>query len=137
MRNILAKKNILILSGFATLFFIVSAFPEQIGICEHENLDCIQGSFTVFKFLMPISLVFFFSAIIYPLREEIFSAWIRFTRWAVPLSVILISLAPDYEGGWMVLFPHDKGRVSVWLTGIFFVVSIGIILYKYMSSRKK
>jgi hypothetical protein len=66
------------------------------------------------------------------MREEVYQAWFRFVRVWIPLSVILIALAPEYGYG---LLPIDKGRVSLALTVLLLIISLFIITIKYFSLK--
>jgi hypothetical protein len=60
------------------------------------------------------------------LAERAYSAWSRFARWAVPLSILLVALAPAYGSDWYL--PIEKGTVALATMLVFSIVSIVIIL---------
>jgi hypothetical protein len=73
--------------------------------------------------------------ITYPLPEKIFSTWINFAKWWVPLTVILSILAgfgeqPSYMPAMMT-----PGTVSFLMSVIFLAVSLLIILKTWLKVR--
>ena len=78
--------------------------------------------------------LFLFSLITYKMREEVYQAWFRFVCWWIPLSVLLIFIAPEYSHDW--LYPIEKGSVALLTSAIFLIVSLLIIVAKYISLRR-
>jgi hypothetical protein len=67
-------------------------------------------------------------------RNEVFQAWWRLTRWWVPLSILLVLIMPSDNGAF---FPIDKAHVAIIMSGLFTVLSLAIILSTLIASQKK
>ena len=84
---------------------------------------------------LPIIPLFFFSLITYKMRDEVFRAWLRFAYAWIPLSLLLIFLAPEYTYDWM--YPVVKGTVAFFSSLLFACISLIIILVSWLRSRSK
>lgn len=88
-----------------------------------------------------ISLLFFalpltvFSLITYKMRNEVFRAWLRFSHWWIPLSFILI-LSASNEPGNIFPFPSLQAIFGIALPGLYFIISLILILLKHFSARR-
>ncbi|MBI5645126.1 hypothetical protein HY970_03440 [Candidatus Kaiserbacteria bacterium] len=87
-----------------------------------------------FLVLIPFIALFLVSIFVHWIRQDMYESWFRFARWWVPLSMIAIFLAPEYDKDF--LFPIEKGTVSLFLSVVFLIVSTLIILVKYFSNKK-
>lgn len=135
----IGKKTLLLSSG---IFTVVLYFLNYIGtywICDHVlfvghegNCPSIIANGIVNFF--PIVPVFFLSFITYKMREEIYWVWLRFSYVWIPISMILIFLAPEYSNDWM--YPVTKGAVASFSSLLFVIISLIIIVWKYFSTRQ-
>ncbi len=128
----MSKKIILWISGIATLgLFTIGTFGTY-QICS-SNENCINTLHSFFIHFLPIIPVFVFSLITYKMREETYHAWARFAYAWIPLSMLLILLAPEYSSDWM--FPVVKGTVAFFSSLLFVIISSLIILWKHLAPR--
>ena len=131
----ISKKNLLVIAlGFIVTFFVF-AFAQEISLCPAYSYSACMGIFNgLAEALLPVFPLFLFSLITYKMREEVYQAWFRFVRWWIPLSVLLIFIAPEYSHDW--LYPIEKGSVVFLTSAIFLIVSLLIIVAKYISLRR-
>ena len=97
------------------------------SICERPHDDSMAAIF------LPFLPLFVFSLITYFLREEIFQSWWRFTRIAIPASIVLILLAPSYSSDWML--PIEKGTVAFFTSLIFVFISVIVIVRAHKQKK--
>ncbi|MDX9856084.1 MAG: hypothetical protein RBS86_04715 [Candidatus Moranbacteria bacterium] len=64
--------------------------------------------------------LFFFS-------DKFFIKWLRFALIWFFLAIVFIALAPVYTGGWMNFGP-TKESVSIWMSGLFMAISLGMFV---------
>lgn len=64
---------------------------------------------------------------IYFSKKKAFNAWKKFAMFYLPISIVLIMLSPTTN---MNFIGFDKELTTLWLAGIFFIISIIIILAK-------
>lgn len=126
---------LLSLLGVAVGYGIV--YPEKIGLCALGDKTCIF-SFPIFTlghplFFLSLSILAI-SAVLYFVREELFRAWGKFALWFIPLSIVLVYLAPIQSSDW--IFPLDKKLTASLLARLFFLVSLLIITIKSWRLRK-
>ena len=82
-----------------------------------------------------ISVPFFlFSLITYKLRDEVFESWIKFAKWWVLVTLLLVLITPSQDQS---IIPLDKEMISLFSTAIFTLISIVVVLARTMSLRKK
>ncbi|TRZ53368.1 hypothetical protein D4R99_00930 [bacterium] len=96
-----------------------------------DSLDIIGAILFIFPF------VFLFSLITYFLREEVFQAWLRFVKWWIPLSILLVLIMPDGQGGGYMPSLIDKQTIAFLMSSIFIFVSTVKIISKSIELRKK
>lgn len=131
----ISKKNSVYISLVGAIIFFASAFSKEVGICPSYNYSsCLNLSNQFSEILLPFFAVLLLSLITYWMRDEIYQTWFRFARWAVPLSMFLILITPEYSGG--LFNPIQKGSVSFALTTLFFLISLLIILTQYFRSAR-
>ncbi|MDH4330108.1 MAG: hypothetical protein OEV93_00975 [Candidatus Moranbacteria bacterium] len=126
------KKESIILMTSIILFLIGYAivYPENMGICDRNNDACIYSmpTFTIGEPLLfgSISLVVV-SIFLFFTNKKSFDIWKKFSIIYLPIAIILILITPVTSGG---LININKELTTMWLAGIFFVVSLGIIFGK-------
>ena len=138
MNKILTRRNITGLSIFA-LFSILGilfydtyprecAFLNQDGVlvryCQHVIYSLIP-----FASLLPLALWSF------KLKDEVFTSWVRFALWWIPVSLIGISMFPLETGGWLSL--PVKGPVAGGFSGLLIIISSIIIVIKSRKIRNQ
>ncbi len=84
--------------------------------------------------LLPSIPLFLLALITYKMRDEVYRTWLRFAYVWIPLSMILIFLAPEYPENWMT--PFAKGPVAFFSSLLFFIISIVLIGMRYFSMRR-
>jgi hypothetical protein len=135
MKKWMTKKNVLIGSGVLSVTILIL---NQIGtdrLCSgRQYQECIDFAYVTLILLLPVLPLFLLSLITYNLREEIYTAWSRFARWWIPLSMFLTLVAPSQSHDWM--FPIDKGRVSFFMSLFFAIISLILIAYKFFTPKK-
>jgi len=102
----------------------------------YDQLWCRNYINPILTFFWPLLVIFPFSLITYKMKEEVFVRWWKFTRWWTPLSMVIITLSPQYADGFMMA-PSPKGLAVVG-TGILYIfISSIIILRTWLRVRKE
>lgn len=131
----ISKKALLLIALSATLIVVL---VDLIGIDKlcggTQYTNCMKNMHSGFLVLIPFIALFLVSIFVHWIRQDMYESWFRFARWWVPLSMIAIFLAPEYDKDF--LFPIEKGTVSLFLSVVFLIVSTLIILVKYFSNKK-
>lgn len=81
-------------------------------------------TFSLFFFAPTLCLLF--------VRKQIFSAWLKFAMWWLPLSAIVIAVTPSTSNSWMPLYFIGKDTVTLIMASLFTIISLVIILLKSM-----
>lgn len=114
------------------LFFgLCQPDPNHSYACTGTWISQI-GDISQLLFFMPLEILVFSTILFF--REKASPLWLRFVLVWFPFSILLVFLAPDNYSG---IVGFDKELVSWWMCGIFFVVSLLIIIWKSFSSRTK
>ena len=130
----MSKKSLLVWSFLLLLAGIVID-PYIIGLCTNDSKYCIFGLFShsIGKPLFIISLpLFLLSLITYKMRDEVFAVWFRFSRVWFPLTLFLVIISPEYGNS---LLPVEKDSVSFFMSLLFLLISLTIIIKKYFSLK--
>ncbi len=131
----MTKKTLLIFSGIgAGMFLILLSLVLRNG-CQDKFFFCRDQTLWLIDLLRFFPILFILSLVTYKLRDEIFRMWIRFAQWFLAISVALILIAPNTSTDWM--FPNDKGRISFFLSILFFLISLIIIGIKSVFVYRK
>ncbi len=130
----MSKKNLFIISLIGALLFLLFLFAKKLGLCVLINASCTEAFDPIAENLSVFIPLFFLSLITYKMRDGVYRAWIRVVYVAIPLSMLLIFLAPEYSTDWM--FPIEKGTVAFFSSALFVAISLVIIAWKYLSSRE-
>ncbi|MBM3260944.1 hypothetical protein FJY93_00835 [Candidatus Kaiserbacteria bacterium] len=87
--------------------------------------------------MLPIIPLFFFSLITYKMRDVVTQAWMRFALVWIPLSIVLAALTPDSPaGGFGPQISLGKGDTVFVMSLLFVLISLTIITWKYLATRK-
>lgn len=114
-----------ILAITAPLLFLLA------GIIYFQRFFTTLGTLIFsYSFSTALSLSF-----LYFLREEIFCSWLRFTKWYLSFAAIAIILSLGSHGGWGVGNIFDTELVTMFSAGIFFIISLILIVYKSFRLR--
>jgi preprotein translocase subunit SecG len=133
---------------FATPFLFVAGFvpifPESFPIFCGGMSDCYDkySNYEELGALTSIlSIFFFFISVILFARlksEAIFKSWKIFTYWWLPLSALFILSAPSSGGGSIGIGGGiDREIVTWWFAGLFFIISLILIIYKSIKLKGK
>lgn len=121
---------------------------EMLVLCRpdfNDDFTCTTGKFfyslggfaqalIVFPFIL--SLLYLILAFL--LREEVFRSWWKFTKFYLPIALILILIAglTSSDGSWGVSADFDA-EITIWLTsGLFLIISLILIAVKSWKLRK-
>ena len=134
------KKIMLGISGSAFFIILLSffLFNEKwcyVGTVCNRMERYVSQNLTIFYYLIPFILLF--SLLTYKMHERVFRSWLHFAYWWVPLSIILTFLAGGGSGGGFGM-PNifDREFVAFIFSALFFVISLIIIVWKYIATRR-
>ena len=130
------KKNILWASGLIGGGLLILEPIKTSAICGVGATTCIDAVFAGAMILFVFPFVFLFSLITYFFLEPVFRGWINFTKWWVPLQMILVILTPESAANPLVNIV-DKQSVAILLSGIFVVISLIIVVWKWSSAHRR
>jgi hypothetical protein len=132
----LGKRKMLILVSIpAALFIFLMLFQQYCdydvhGLCwQYWDRIGIWGEYLII--FIPL---FFLSCIAYFLPAETYRLWIKFAYVWIPLTMLAIFLAPEYGSPFL---PITKGSIAGVSSLFFIVISIGIMVFKWVSSTSK
>jgi len=112
-----------------SLLFILIALcvlgisTDYFNLAHYTTADFVS---TLSLAVLPILLILFF------LRDEIFLAWLKFAWWYLPITLLLVIFSPNHNGGFLPS-PITKELASLWLGGLFVIISLVLIVYKHFS----
>lgn len=129
------KRIVLLGSG---IIAVVLLALNQIGtfrLCGGQEYgQCMDFAYSLIINFFPFVPLFLFSLITYKMRDEVYRAWLRFAYVWVPLSMVLIFLAPQYSTDWM--YPVEKGTVAFLTSALFVIISLILIVWKSVIIRR-
>jgi hypothetical protein len=134
----MTKRNIAIIgiTGVLAAYFLqhfYDFFWTLSGLRQHTYIAIYKS---IIWFSIPLTIAIL---ILIFLRDEIFQSWRKFAYQWVPLQFIIISLIiyteKDSIGGFMSM--HVAEPTSMFLSGVFLVVSLVLIISKYITLQKK
>ena len=132
----ISKKILLIVSGIITFLLLASNWIGTFKLCGGQEYgQCMDLMYGFIVNFFPVIPLFILSLVTYKMRNEIYRTWLHFSYVWIPLSMILIFLAPEYSADWML--PIVKGTVAFFSSLLFVIISIILILWKYLSIRRK
>jgi len=133
----LTKKKVLLISSSYIVYFcllLLVSWQCNAKWCQIRDDDFFGLVIYIFA---PLAPLFLFSLITYFLREEVFQAWLRFVKWWIPLSILLVLIMPDGQGGGYMPSLIDKQTIAFLMSSIFIFVSTVKIISKSIELRKK
>src|SRR3989344_367582 len=126
-----------VLSIVATLIANFLGDPEGNGLCQMNDVTC--GNYYANSLGLSIfffSLAFLITCLVLLfVREETYKSWRNFAYWAVPISIILLWVAPTSgpTGIGISFLNYTKESASWLVSGAFLVISLLIIIRKSFS----
>lgn len=134
----MSNKNLIILaSGTVTLVLIVLNSIGNFTLCGSvEWGSCIDYLANLETAFLPLIPLFIFSAVTYFMPERVFKAWAKFAVIWIPLSMLAILVAPEYDGAFIPLFPVIKGTVAFGMSAFFALISTVLIGIQYYGARR-
>jgi len=100
--------------------------------------DLNRFSFTLFEPVLLFSLTALPLALaLVFVRDELFGRWLRFARWWIPLSILLITIAPTSSNVWMPLYPDPTKESLAWLMGGLFTLISIVLIVRAARTRKR
>jgi hypothetical protein len=132
----MSKKILLCVSVIFSVLFIISLYSIEIKICQpYDYSICSEYSNIFGEEILIFIPILILSLITYKMRDEIFGLWSKFTYIWLPLTLILVSIAPEYMNSWLPIY--EKGFVSFIMSAIYLLASCVIIVVKYISLKKR
>ncbi|OGZ10747.1 MAG: hypothetical protein A3C93_05520 [Candidatus Lloydbacteria bacterium RIFCSPHIGHO2_02_FULL_54_17] len=131
MKNLVTKKNVFIVAVIGLVFSFALDYLRDFGVSYSTYKTFVEPLFFISGALLitvgPLLLV----------RDEVFSTWLKFAKWWLPLSLVLIILSPT--DGSSAFFPalFSKELTSMWMGGLFVAISLLLIGVKSLQLRKK
>ena len=131
------KKNFLYLSlaisfVYVVLLFVIGGNVLCGGAQQTTCTQSLDGWFEIFFIVLPTALI---SVFLFFSSEAVFRTWLWFAGFWIPLTIFVSLLTPEYGGVGIVSI--DRGAVSFFLSLIYLVISIIIILTKIYTTRVK
>src|SRR3989344_4264432 len=131
----MSRRYILWSSGIVSGLFLILDFIGTDKLCGgQEHTQCMQVTHSFLIIFLPFLSLFLLSLITYKMRDEVYRAWLRFAQVWIPLSMLLIFLAPEYTSDWM--FPVVKGTVAFFSSILFLIISLLLIAWKYFTTHR-
>ncbi len=111
---------------------VLLGFPVKLYFfCDY--VTCLESTWEFGKIIFFLALALLaVSPFLFFVRDELFKKWLRFAGIWLLVAAVLISLAPEYNGGWMSFGP-TKESVSILLGELFVIVSLAKLAW---ASRK-
>ncbi len=85
-------------------------------------------TFSLF-FLVPSIVILFVSA-------RIFSTWLKFAAWWIPLSVVVIYIGSSGENGLMPFYSYSPSELATPMAGLFAIISLVIIAWQQFRPKE-
>lgn len=130
------KKLFLVFSGVVAVVTLLLAVIDTDHLCSSGDTICMSVWHSVILNFLSVIPFFLFSLITYKMPEKVFRAWAWFALPWTALSMVLIYMSPEYgQSGFGPSISLDKGFVAFLMAGSFVLVSIVIIIVRYLSLR--
>ena len=106
----------------------------KFDLSDVQGSDCYNITTGIFDPLVVISFVVFVISVLLNFSQEIvFNSWARFAKYYLPIVAVLIFLSPAVDSS---ILGFDREFMTWLFAGIFFVVSLGIIIFKRRSLER-
>lgn len=117
---------------FVFLRYFASWCIDSSGICYGSWLHHIFPYFIKPAYLYALAILPLAISLLF-VSSAIFKSWLKFAvRW-IPLSVLIIALAPVTSNSWMSLYEFVKEDATWMMGSLFVMVSVGIIFGKLLA----
>ena len=116
------------------LIFVLAYYCGKMNACEIRE-DKFPG--ILIFLLAPLIVVFLFSITTYKMPEKVFQHWIKFAQWATPLLMIITFLILGGGNNGMGVEGVIGGVFDAFSIGFFYVLFVGISIWRIVSARKK
>lgn len=135
------KKLVMILLGLSIIGFVIGIVLTEsvsVGICGvDERFGCIRPLYTIGQpfaiFSFALGLIFL---LLLFLPKKFFDAWLKYAAWFIPVAIIWIAITSDNcQGGLGLGLCFDKELATWWASGMYVVLSLGVLLTTYIRSR--
>jgi hypothetical protein len=130
----ITKKQTLLVSIIGVVVFtIISTLSEHYG-CKEDLFFFCRDAYSWFVYILhyiPVSILAV-SLLTYKMKDSIYYAWLKFAYVWVPLTIILTILAPEYDSSFV---PLTKGAVSFLMSLAFLIISLILIIVKYIRTK--
>jgi hypothetical protein len=136
MKNLVAKKNVLIFSIICVFLFLVSGFQKNIGLCGkvyNQCWDILDLLWPVFSLSLPLVI---FSLITYKLPEQVFRSWLNFAFAWIPISLLFIFTTPTTSHSWAISVGQGREGITLIMGGLFALISLILIACKFFALKK-
>jgi len=133
----MTKKNILWMSLIGTSIFSFLLFLVLNDSCGNYYEFCKSTFVLTTNLLFIFPVIFLFSLITYKMRESTFRSWLHFSYWWVSISVLLVLIIPNGQGGGYMPSLLDKESVAFIMSFFYSVISLILITYKSIKLRGK
>lgn len=129
-------------SVVAVLIAFVLSNPLFFGICGrvytfNNETGCLDPSITLIGEPLLIFSVVLLSILILLrfTKPSVITAWLPFTAWWLPLSIVLVYIGSSGGTGLMPFYSYSPIEVATPLAILFGVISLGIIGWKQFLSK--
>ena len=122
------KSKLMIFSLCIVVIFSIFYYINMLSSCRHEKY-CSLITELVVVFSLPLVSVFVFSVITYKLKESTFNLWKKFSIWAIPFIIIIVSFLPTHASNWDY-FNIAKDTVMLFFVAFYSIISLILIIYK-------
>jgi len=138
MDKLLTKRNVFFFGLLGVILLVSLGTIMSMDMCYQNGAchDFFRSSFirVLLFLLLPCFPLFIFSLFTYKMREEIFTTWINFAKWWIPLTILFTLFAPGSDGSFL---PVTKGSVSFVMSTLFAALSFCIIIAMWAQKEKK
>lgn len=101
---------------------------EEYALLNPYAITLFEPLFYFSLATIPLSIALLFA------NDTAFRALLRFARWWLPLTILVVWMAPAHGGGWMPLYPElTKDSLALIMGGIATVVGLRMM----MRARKR
>lgn len=139
-KKILITLSVVLVFGMGVGYAIM--YPVEVGLCpqpqnwydmtctgNYPSLSLGEPLFIVSATLFIVLLVFIF------LSESYFIAWRKFAVIFLPISAFLIFITPSRGNDYVA--DIDRGKMVALMSGLFFVISLSIVIYQRYFKKLK
>ena len=111
MKKLVTKRNVFLIALVGLMLSFALTSLRSLGVSYFFYKIFVEPLFFFSSSIFVVSIFLFFT------RDEVFSAWLKFAKWWIPLTVLLIVLSPT-DGSSAFLPPlFSKELTSMWMGG--------------------